>query len=112
MPTETIPRAALDAGRIDLADATDPRHPRLPPVTPGEVLAEEFLRPLGLSARQLAREIGVPANRVTAILQGRRGITADTALRLAARFGTTPELWMNLQVAHDLAAARAARAAA
>lgn len=64
------------------------------------------------SASALAREIGVPANRITAILHGRRAITADTALRLAARFGTTAEFWMNLQVAHDLAAARQAGLAA
>jgi len=108
----TFTREDLDAGRVRLTAATEAAHPRLPPLLPGEVLAEEFLRPLGLSASALAREIGVPANRITAILHGRRAITADTALRLAARFGTTAEFWMNLQVAHDLAVARQAGLAA
>lgn len=84
----------------------------LPPVTPGEVLAEEFLKPMGLSARALARAIDVPPNRVTAILAGERAVTADTALRLAAHFGTSAEFWMNLQTAHDLEVARHAMAAA
>lgn len=85
---------------------------RLPTITPGEVLAEEFLKPMGLSARALARAIGVPPNRVTAILSGERAITADTALRLAGHFGTSAEFWMNLQTSHDLEAARSAMAAA
>ena len=76
--------------------------PRLPPVTPGEILGEEFLKPLGLSARRLAAEIGVPPNRITAILNGQRAITAQTALLLARRFGTTSRFWMNLQADHDL----------
>ncbi len=79
------------------------------PSVPGEVLSAQFLEPLGLSARALARDIGVPANRVTEIINGVRAITADTALRLAERLGTTAEFWMNLQMAHDLAAARRAR---
>ena len=62
---------------------------RLAPVHPGEVLAEEFLRPFGLSASALARRIGVPGNRVSEIAAGRRAVTGDTALRLAAAFGTT-----------------------
>jgi addiction module HigA family antidote len=70
---------------------------RLAPVHPGEVLAEDFLEPLGLSANALARRIGVPGNRVSMIVAGKRGVTGDTALRLAAAFGTTPEFWMNLQ---------------
>lgn len=78
----------------------------LPPVHPGEVLAEEFLTPLGLSANALARRIGVPGNRVSMIAAGKRGISGDTALRLAAAFGTTPDFWMNLQKAWDLAEAR------
>lgn len=79
----------------------------LPPLTPGEVLLEEFMRPAGLSARSLAAELGVPGNRVSTILNGSRRVTADTALLLAQRFGTSAELWMNLQTAHDLAEARA-----
>lgn len=71
------------------------------PVHPGEVLREE-LDELGLSANALARALGVPTNRVTAILNGQRGVSADTALRLARYFGTTPQLWMNLQKTWEL----------
>lgn len=71
------------------------------PVHPGEVLAEE-LQELGLSANALAKALGVPTNRITAILKGQRGITADTALRLSRYFGTTPQLWQNLQNAFEL----------
>jgi antitoxin HigA-1 len=77
---------------------------------PGEMLKHEFLEPLGLSATALAAEIGVPANRLTEMVAGRRSLTADTALRLASRFGTTPEFWMNLQSAHDLSRADVAAA--
>lgn len=80
--------------------------PSLPPLTPGEVLLEEFMRPLGLTARALAAELGVPGNRLSSIINGSRGITAATALILSRRFGTSAELWMNLQTAHDLAVAR------
>jgi addiction module HigA family antidote len=72
---------------------------------PGEILREEFLRPLGLSARRLASEIGTPQNRLSEIIRGRRGVTADTALRLARRFDTTPLFWMTLQANHDLSLA-------
>ena len=71
------------------------------PVHPGEILGEE-LRELGLSANALAKALGVPTNRITAILKGQRGITADTALRLSRYFGTTPQLWQNLQNAFEL----------
>ncbi|WP_227322195.1 HigA family addiction module antitoxin [Acidisoma silvae] len=84
----------------------------LPPLTPGDVLLEEFMRPTGLSARMLAAELGIPGNRISAILNGSRRITAETALLLAQRFGTSAELWMNLQSAHDLAEARAKMAIA
>jgi len=84
---------------------------RLPPVTPGEVLREDFLVPLGLSGRALATELGIPANRVTEIIAGRRAVTAETALMLAARFGTSAEFWLGLQMAFDLERARQARAA-
>ena len=80
--------------------------PTLPPLTPGEVLLEEFMRPLGLTARALAAEMNVPGNRISAILNGSRGITAETAILLGRRFNTSAELWMNLQSAHDLAVAR------
>ncbi|WP_336492172.1 HigA family addiction module antitoxin [Methylobacterium nigriterrae] len=74
---------------------------------PGEILNEEYLVPLSLSARQLAEEIHVPANRISEIIRGRRSVTADTAIRLAHRFGTTAQFWMNLQNAHDLSKAEA-----
>ena len=71
------------------------------PVHPGEVLREE-LDELGLSANALSKALGVPVNRVTMILNGQRGVTADTALRLAKYFGTTPQLWLNLQKTWEL----------
>jgi len=69
---------------------------------PGEVLHEEYLAPLGMSATALAEELRVPANRITEIVRGHRGVTADTALRLAAYFDTTPQFWMDLQTEHDI----------
>lgn len=78
----------------------------LPLVTPGEYLLEEFLEPLELSANALATALKVPANRIQAIIKGQRGITADTALRLAQYFGTSAEFWMNLQQAYELDSAR------
>lgn len=83
----------------------------IPLPTPGDILRLDFLEPSGLSAYALARAIGVPLTRIMAILHGRRGITAGTALRLAAHFGNSAEFWMNLQVQHDLQAARDAMAA-
>lgn len=74
---------------------------KLPPIHPGELLRED-MEALGLSARALAEAIAVPHNRISAILRGQRAITADTALRLAAYFGTSAEVWMNLQQAYDL----------
>lgn len=74
----------------------------LPPVHPGEILAEDFLTPLGMSARALATAIEVTPARVSDIIAGRRGVTADTALRLGRYFGTTAQLWLNLQTAYDL----------
>ncbi len=73
---------------------------------PGEMLREEFLAPLGLSQNALAMKIRVPATRIGDILHGRRGITPDTALRLARFFGNSPEFWLNLQQMHDLSKAR------
>jgi addiction module HigA family antidote len=70
------------------------------PVHPGEHLAEE-LRELGLSAAELSRQIDVPVNRITGIIHGQRGITADTALRLGHWFGTSPQFWMNLQQTYE-----------
>ncbi len=73
-----------------------------PPIHPGTILREDYLTPLDLSAYALAKALHVPQTRLGEILAGRRGITADTALRLARYFGTTPALWLNLQAAHDL----------
>ena len=69
---------------------------------PGEVLGEEFLKPLGMSVNALAMALRVPATRIGAVVKGERSVTADTALRLARFFGTSPEFWMNLQAMHDL----------
>jgi antitoxin HigA-1 len=73
---------------------------------PGEVLDEEFLVPLGISVNALAMALRVPATRIGAIVKGERSVTADTALRLARFFGTSPEFWMNLQAMYDLTKAR------
>ena len=78
------------------------RGKNLPPMHPGRVLELEFLKPLGLTPYKLAKEIGVPAPRVYDIVRGKRGISADTALRLARFFGTSAWLWMNLQTHYDL----------
>ena len=74
----------------------------MPPIHPGETLREDFLKPLGLTANRLAIELQVPVTRVNDIVRGRRAITADTALRLARYFGTSPQFWMNLQTNYDL----------
>jgi addiction module HigA family antidote len=75
---------------------------KLPPIHPGETLREDFLEPLGLSVNRLAIELHVPATRINEIANGRRSITADTALRLARYFGTSPQFWINLQANYDL----------
>jgi addiction module HigA family antidote len=100
----SISRADIASGKARLS--AQMKGQALPLVTPGEVLQEEFLHPMSLSARALARDIAVPANRITEILRGERAITADTALRLSRRFGVSAEFWMNLQTAHDLEKAR------
>lgn len=76
------------------------------PIAPGEILAQEFLEPMKMSARALAQHIDVPANRITEIIKGRRGVSGDTALRLSKALGTTPEFWINLQAHYDLEQAR------
>lgn len=80
------------------------------PVHPGEILREEYLIPLGLSANALARELNVPAPRINDIVRERRGISADTAMRLARHFGGDARSWLNLQVAYDLRVAEIANA--
>ena len=82
------------------------RRKLLEPIPPGEILREEFLRPLGISINGLARAIDVPPNRVSAIVNGKRAITADTALRLGKYFGVSPEIWLDLQSDYDLRVAR------
>lgn len=77
------------------------------PAHPGDVLATLYLEPLGMSAITLAKQIGVPRTRIERLLKRTTGVSADTALRLGIIFGTTPEFWLNLQRAHDLAEARA-----
>jgi len=74
----------------------------LHPIPPGEILLEEFMRPLGVSINRLARDIGVPPNRISGIVNGKRSITADTALRLGKYFGTSAETWLDLQSDYDL----------
>ena len=75
---------------------------KLPPVHPGEILRDEFLIPLNISQYRLAKDINVPARRINEIVHGKRGITADTALRLARYFGSSERLWLNLQIRYDL----------
>ena len=79
---------------------------RLDPIPPGEILREEFMRPLGITASALAREIGVPANRISQIVNGKRAFSADTALRLGKYFGMSPEIWLDLQSEYELRLAR------
>ena len=79
----------------------------LDPIPPGEILAEEFMKPLGVSQNRLSRDIDIPVSRVSEIVRGQRAITADTALRLGEYFGTSAELWVRLQADYDLRVARA-----
>ena len=83
---------------------------KLKPVTPGELLLEEFLKPMGISQYRLAKEIGVPAQRVGEIVAGRRAVTADTDLRLCRFFGLSNGYWLRAQVAHDTEVAEGALA--
>ena len=74
----------------------------LPPVHPGEVLLEDFMKPLGLTQYRVAKDLGVPAIRISQIVNGKRSVTADTAMRLARYFGTSATVWMRLQARYDL----------
>jgi addiction module HigA family antidote len=74
----------------------------MPPIHPGEILLEEFLNPLAISQYRLAKDISVPPRRINEIVHGKRGVTADTALRLARFFGTTAQFWLNLQTRYEL----------
>jgi addiction module HigA family antidote len=77
-------------------------------IHPGEILLEEFMKPMGVSINRLARDIAVPPGRISAVINGRRAITADTALRLGRFFGVSPEVWMGLQADYELRVARRA----
>ncbi len=79
---------------------------KLSPITPGDILLEEFLRPMEITQNQLAKDINVPANRVSQIIHGKREITADSALRLGRYFGIEPEFWLNLQMRYNMKIAR------
>ena len=107
----TITREVLEAGSVDLAGIIDPKAEPVALMAPGALLREEWLEPLGITAYRLAKDIGVPPNRVTAILAGTRAITADTALRLARYFRTDAQSWMNLQARYDLAIEQTAHGA-
>ena len=78
----------------------------LNPIHPGEILLEEFMKPLGISINRLGRDLAVPPGRISAIVNGKRAVTADTALRLAKYFGTSSELWLGLQAEFDLRIAK------
>lgn len=98
------PISREDLPHLNLSDMTTGG--RIGPVTPGEVLREEFMVPLGLSAPAVARDLGVPSDRVTQIINGQRAISATKALSPGESFGTSTEFWMNLQMAYDLEQAR------
>lgn len=97
-------RSSITTRNRETLNSADARRKRLPPIHPGEVL-QDVLNEAGLTANALALALRVPANRIGAILKGQRGITGDTALRLARYFGTSAQMWMNLQAKHDLAVA-------
>jgi len=89
-----------DLAGTDFSDVATGR--RIPPTHPGDILLHDFLEPLDMSANALAKALHVPANRITGILNHTRGVSADTALRLARYFGTSPEFWLGLQADFDL----------
>ena len=95
-----IKREAVDRRQLDFSDVSTGR--RLPPVHPGEILRDEFLKPMDLSVYALARALSISRPRLNDIVLGRRGVTTDTALRLGRYFGMTPEFWINLQTRYDL----------
>ena len=100
----SIKRDELDTGHVDFKDVATGE--RIPLAHPGEILREEFLAPMRVSVYALANAIKVPRSRVNDIVLGRRSITADTALRFARYFGTSPEFWVNLQAHYDLELAK------
>ena len=100
----TIRRDILEAGQIDFSGVTDGTP--LAPVHPGDVLKHEYLEPLGMSVYALAGALGVPRSRINEIVQGRRTVTAETALRLARFLGTSADFWLGLQATYDLEVTR------
>jgi addiction module HigA family antidote len=102
----TRPKAQGDVEIIDYPDEETTVSNVLPPVHPGEVLREEFMKPMGISLNALARDLHVPVSRVNKIVNEERDITPDTAMRAARYFGTTAECWLNLQSRHDLLIAK------
>jgi antitoxin HigA-1 len=103
-----IERKELESGQIDFSEIIDAKSGTIAPTHPGEILREEFLEPLEISAYRLAKDLCVPLTRIMAILAGKRAITAETALRLGRYFGTTAEFWLGLQEQYELDRARAA----
>ncbi len=91
---------------VDFSDVADTRAGKLPPVHPGEILLEEFLKPLGITQYRLAKEINVPQRRIGEIVAGKRAITADTGLRLSRFFGMSEGFWVGLQTDYDTAKAK------
>lgn len=91
-----------DIDKIDFSDVADLSQPPLPPIHPGVHLLEDFMKPLEMSANALAQALRVPTNRITAIINGERGITADTAMRIARYFGGDARSWLNLQASYEL----------
>ncbi len=96
----TIKRAAVDRGTVDFSDIASGR--RLRAIHPGRFVYDEFLVPLGLSVNALAKALNVPRPRLNDVVRGQRAVSADTALRLARYFGTSPQFWVNLQARYDV----------
>ena len=105
-------REDLDAGRVDLSDVIEKPRTPMRPTHPGTHMREEFLEPMGLSQYRLAKEIGVPAQRIGEIVAGKRAITADTDLRLCRFFGRSNGYWLRAQAAYDTEVAEDALAEA
>lgn len=101
-----IRREDLETGRIDLSKVAAEKGGRIALTHPGWVLEEDVMKPLGLSAYRLAKDIHVPLNRITAILSGERSISADTSIRLGRYLGMSPGFWYKLQADHDLRSAQ------
>ncbi|GAB4357918.1 MAG: HigA family addiction module antitoxin [Methylohalobius crimeensis] len=97
---------AEDLERTEFSETADLSSGKLPPVHPGEILLEEFLKPMGITQYRLAKEIGVPQRRIGEIVAGKRSITPDTGLRLSRFFGMSDGFWVGLQTDYDMAVAR------